>query len=254
VDTRIVGRWLRRVLAGALVATAGPVHAQVDEALERAILESTDGRGTLVAVHAGGPDHVVSIAVHGIRGKPSDLEPIMRKDIAAGNTVKVFAYDDKFRSLTDSSADLAEAIALWTGDCGASPLRIQAHSMGGRIALGALGLLARAGRLQANVTLDLIAVPIAGVTGAGLARLAPPFIPWVRPSKDMAPASRYQRMIDTLRLPGNVEVNAFVGGRDTVFEHATVRYRDLVTGLRATLTVFPDATHTSILDEVARLQ
>jgi hypothetical protein len=69
----------------------------------------------------------------------------------------------------------------------------------------------------------------------------------------MAPASAYQRMIDGLRLPDNVEVHAYVGGRDTVFEHATPRYHEVVTALRATLTVFPDATHTSVLNEVARL-
>jgi len=38
-----------------------------------------------------------------------------------------------------------------------------------------------------------------------------------------------------------------------VFKHGTRKYRALVERFHATLTVFADATHTSILDEVARL-
>jgi hypothetical protein len=38
-----------------------------------------------------------------------------------------------------------------------------------------------------------------------------------------------------------------------VFKHSTKKYGDLVEKLHATLKVFANATHMSILDEVARL-
>ena len=60
-------------------------------------------------------------------------------------------------------------------------------------------------------------------------------------------------MIDRLELPFNVKVNIFVGDKDEVFKHSTKKYGDLVEQLHATLTVFANATHMSILDEVARL-
>jgi hypothetical protein len=39
----------------------------------------------------------------------------------------------------------------------------------------------------------------------------------------MASSSVYQRMIEHLRLPGNVEVNVFAGDQDSVFKHSTCR-------------------------------
>jgi hypothetical protein len=60
-------------------------------------------------------------------------------------------------------------------------------------------------------------------------------------------------MIDRLQLPPNINVNVFVAAKDRVFKHSTERYGALVERLHATLTVFANATHTSILDEIARL-
>ncbi len=65
------------------------------------------------------------IAVHGIAGQPSDLSPLIQKAIHAGNTVKAFAYDDKFLSLEDSS--LAVSIEQWWNAHPTSSLRIDAH-------------------------------------------------------------------------------------------------------------------------------
>src|SRR5262249_22528251 len=161
------------------------------------------------------------IAVHGIRRTPSDLAPLIEQAIDAGCTVKVFAYDSKFHSLEDSSRDLADAIETWSETQPSADLRIDAHSMGGRVALGALARLLAMGTLKRHIELNLIAVPLAGVRSANFARLLPRFLPFVRPLVGVAPSSAYQQMIEHLQLPGNVDVNVFVGDRDSVIRHAT---------------------------------
>jgi len=56
-------------------------------------------------------------------------------------------------------------------------LRISAHSVGGRVALVALAILQRAGRVTRDVELNLMASPIAAMKSAIFSRLAPGFIP-----------------------------------------------------------------------------
>jgi hypothetical protein len=229
-----------------------PLLARLDADFERRLLRETQGRGTLIDIYAGRGDRPAAIFVHGMGGAPSDLTGVMRKAIA-GETVKTFAYDDKFRSLEDSSRDIAREVGAWMDAHMRQPVRLVAHSMGGRVALGALASLQRDRRLTGDVELNLIASPIAGVPSAMFSQAAPPFLPWIRPSRGMASASGFQRMIDRLVLPSNVTVNIFVGGRDEVFDHSTERYQRLVARLRATVTVFAGATHVTILDAMARL-
>jgi hypothetical protein len=186
-------------------------------------------------------------------GATSSLTGVIQKAIDAGGTVRAFAYDNKFRSLGDSSRDLASSIEAWMDDNGNRPLRIAAHSAGGRVALGALAILEKDRRLTGDVELDLMASPIAGMKKAMFALLVPGFIPWIRAVRNIAPASKFQGTIDRLELPPNVKVNIFVGDKDEVFEHSTKRYGELVKKLHATLRVFANATHMGVLDEVARL-
>lgn len=235
-------------------ATASSRHpASIDGVFERTLLKQTHGRGTFVDVHTGAADRPATIFVHGMPGAPSSLIAVIQKAIDAGRTVKVFAYDNKFRSLEDSSRDLAHSIECWMDDNPGQGLRIDAHSMGGRLALGALAILQERGRLDGDIALNLIASPIAGTKSASFSRLAPGFIPWIRPIRGIAPASKFQAVIDRLELPSNVTVNVFVGDKDNVFKHSTNKYGSLVAKLNATLKVFANATHTSIIDEVARL-
>jgi pimeloyl-ACP methyl ester carboxylesterase len=227
--------------------------ASIDTAFERRLLKETHGHGTFVDVYTGAADRVTTIFVHGMPDGASTLSAVMQRAIDADGSVKAFAYDNKFRSLEDSSRDLAEAIGTWMDDNPDRKLRIAAHSMGGRVSLGALAILQKEGRLSGDLELNLIASPIAGVRSAIFARLAPGFLPWIRPLRGVAPASKFQRTIDRLALPSNVRVNIFVGDRDTVFKHGTRKYSALVRQLGATLTVFANATHSSIVDEVARM-
>jgi len=224
----------------------------LDEVFERKTLKETHGRGILVDVFTGEPGRTTAIAIHGIHGSPVDVAPLMQSEIDLGHTVKAFVYDDEFRSLQDSSADLATSIGRWVDEHPGRALRLDAHSMGGRVALGALNILCQQRRLTGEVEVNLIGSPIAGVKSANFSLLWPGFIPWIRPLHGVAPASKYQQMIDGLLLPNNVIVNVFAGDHDEVFNASTKKYRDLVRHLHGTLTIFHGATHVSILDVVAR--
>jgi pimeloyl-ACP methyl ester carboxylesterase len=227
--------------------------ASIDGLFERRLLKETNGHGTLVQVHTGDADTPTTIFVHGMPGAASSLTGVIQKAVDAGGTVKAFAYDNKFRSLDDSSRDLASSLGTWMDDNPGRTLRIAAHSVGGRLTLGALAILVKDGRLTGDVELNLMASPIAGMKSAIFSLLAPGFIPWIRPIRGIASVSRLQGVIDRLELPSNVKVNIFVGDRDDVFKHSTKKYRYLVEKLHATLKVFTNATHMSILDEIARL-
>jgi pimeloyl-ACP methyl ester carboxylesterase len=234
-------------------SASGRQPASIDGVFERKLLKETHGRGTFVDVHTGAADTPTTIFVHGMPGAASSLTGVIQKAIDAGGTVKAFVYDNKFRSLENSSRDLASSIETWMDDNPGYALRIAAHSMGGRVALGALAILQRDGRLTGDVELNLIASPIAGIKSAIFSVLAPPFLPWIRPIRGIASVSKFQGVIDRLELPSNVKVNIFVGDKDDVFKHSTKKYGALVEKLHATLKVFANATHMSVLDEVARL-
>jgi pimeloyl-ACP methyl ester carboxylesterase len=240
--------------AAAATEAGGAAPAAFGKSAERLAIERADGRGSLVDMYAGNSEQPTVIAIHGIRGQASDLAPLIRRAAAAGNTIKTFAYDDTFRSLEDSSEDLAEALRTWAETHREAPLRIDAHSMGGRVALGALDRLSRDNTLRGRIELNLIAVPLAGVDRANWLRLLPPFLPWIRPLGDVASRYGYQRMIERVELPANVEVNVFAGGKDEVFKHSTPQYRAVVRLLRARMQVFPNATHMTTVDEVAQLR
>src|SRR3984893_12436076 len=166
----------RAATLGELQASAsGRQPASIDGGFERKLLKETHGHGTLVDVRTGAGDKPTTIFVHGIPGAASSLTGMIQKAIDAGGTVKAFAYDNRFRSLEDSSRDLASSIETWMTDNPGRPLRVAAHSAGGRLALGALAILERDGRLTADVELNLIASAIAGMTSAILSLLAPRF-------------------------------------------------------------------------------
>ena len=250
----VVGMLVAAALGLSSAARAQPPRAgasslaSLDQAFERSLMKKTHGHGALVPIHRGRPGGTTAILVHGIPGAPSSLAPLMESEIDAGSTVHAFAYDNRFRSLEESSADLAASIERWMDEHPQQPLRLDAHSMGGRLALGALDLLGRRHRLNRAIELNLIASPIAGTRSAVFALAAPVFLPFMRPLRGVAPTSQYQKMIDALRLPECVTVRVFVGGSDRVFEQTTKRYRHLVETLHGTLSVVADATHTSILD------
>jgi hypothetical protein len=104
---------VRAVAAAPVPAEASALADRIGKASARIALKQTHGRGTLIDVHVGDVDQLTVIAVHGFRGQATDLAPLIDKAIAAGQTVKVFAYDDRFRSLEDASRDRrAPAISI----------------------------------------------------------------------------------------------------------------------------------------------
>jgi hypothetical protein len=109
---------------GELQASAsGRQPASIDGEFERNLLKETHGHGTLIDVRTGAADKPTTIFVHGIPGAASSLTGVIQKAIDAGGTVKAFAYDNKFRSMEDSSRDLASSIETWMDDNPGRPLR-----------------------------------------------------------------------------------------------------------------------------------
>jgi len=82
----------------------------IDGVFERKLLKQTHGRGTFVDVYAGAGDTRTTNFVHGIPGAASGLTAVIQTAIDAGGAVKAFVYDNTFRSLENSTRDLALSI------------------------------------------------------------------------------------------------------------------------------------------------
>jgi hypothetical protein len=198
---------------------AAPV---IDEAAEQALLQAHGGHGVLVELLAGRPGAPTRVLVHGINDAPRSMQPMVDEGRRAGDRVLTYAYDDQFGRLGPAADDLGRALAAqWARQPGLR-IHLEAHSMGARVALVALGRLHAEGRLGGPVDLDLLAPPLAGVAGAEGARRAPGFlrdaIGGITPGLDMAPSSEFQAELAALgRLPG-VTTRVYVGHRDDIVD------------------------------------
>ncbi|MCB9647174.1 MAG: hypothetical protein H6730_11340 [Deltaproteobacteria bacterium] len=225
---------------------AAPV---IDEAAERSLLEAHGGHGVLVELLAGQPGAPTRVLVHGINDAPQGMQPMVDEGRREGHRVLAFAYDDQFGRLGDAADDLARALrAQWARQPGLR-IHLEAHSMGARVAVVALGRLHADGGLGGPVDLDLLAPPLAGVAGAEGARRAPGFlrdaIAGITPGLDMAPSSEFQAELAGVgRLPG-VHARVFVGARDDIVDANAPAFRRIVEGLGAEL-FQADAGHAEV--------
>lgn len=224
---------------------------RIDESYERALLGGQNNPGRLVPLAQGGRGTTVTI--HGINGAPTDVQALSEQAAGEGHNVQTFVYDDNFRRLTDSSQDLAGELREWMRANPGQPLRIQAHSMGGRVALGALARLQEEGQLRNPVELDLIAPPLGGFGGANAARMD--FLdvigrvaPNVRPGRDMGSDSDFQQQLERLQLPG-VRTRIITGREDTVVDAQLPGFRAIARNLAAQQLQLP-GDHSTVIDQV----
>ena len=234
----------------------------VDETQERGIVGGINRQGRMVQLTPGQPGqsrNVAVVTVHGINASPDHVAPLAHQAAQNGQEVHTFAYDDQFRRLRNSSADMAHELGTWMDRNPGQPLQIRAHSMGGRVALGALAQLQQEGRLQGRpVNLDLIAPPLGGYHSADWARLdfadaLGDSIPGMRPGKDMGTNSDFQLRLENLRLPENVTTRILLGDGDTVVDPNLPGFRRIAQNLRAQTIVVPGADHDSIVGRAAGL-
>ncbi|MBX3172053.1 MAG: hypothetical protein KF760_31895 [Candidatus Eremiobacteraeota bacterium] len=225
-----------------------------NEDQERAVLGGSNRPGRLVPLVRGHNGAVMTI--HGANAAPETVNSLAEPGLRRGQEVHTFAYDDRFRSLQNSSQDLARELGEWMERNPGQPLTLRAHSMGGRVTLGALALLQEQGRLQGRrLNLDLVAPPLGGYSEANLARLDPTGVagslfPMVRPGVDMGTTSEFQRRLENLRLPENVRTRIFLGGRDEVVNPNLSGFRRIQQNLGAEVIRLPEADHESILQQV----
>lgn len=228
---------------------------RLDEVAERAVLEGVRKPGKLVTLAEGDASKPLAVTIHGINGDPDDVQPFIDDAAASGKTTLTFCYDDQYRRLTQSSEELATQLGGWVDQNPGRPLEISAHSMGSRVVLAALDRLNQQGKLTMPVELRMVAPPLGGYGSANMAALAPSFIgehiAGVQPGKDMGTWSRFQRDLEGLRLPSNVKVTVFTGGKDDVVDSTGDRFRRVIDGLGARVVHLPDADHMSAIEEAA---
>jgi hypothetical protein len=244
-----------------------PIAHRVDkgEPKEERLLERTGGKGKLVELSKGQPDRPMTVTIHGIKASPAMVDGLSKRAAKAGDAVRTFAYDDKDSSLTKSSKELAKGLKEWMKENPGRTLRIDAHSMGGRVALGALDELMKSKEGRAllksrKVELNLIASPINGLA-SGYAASIPgnippvgPFVrmaPYVKPGMDMTPTSDFQDKLDNIRLPKNVKVRAFISDKDDVVNYGD-SFNEMCTKLHAKKVYLHNSDHDSAPDDAAR--
>ncbi len=229
----------------------------LDEAMERRVVDGKDKPGKLVGIGGGDPAKGTTVTIHGINGSPEDVRPFTDLAMSKGQHVMTYMYDDQYRRLEDSSRDLAAELSQWVTNNPARPLRIDAHSMGGRVVLGALKQLMDEHKMPARLDLNLVAPPLAGYGSANGARMAPGFIgrliAGVEPGRDMGTTSGFQQMLAALRLPSSVTVRVFIGTADDVVDGKDPVFEQMVHNLGASLTRLNGADHVTAVAQAAAL-
>lgn len=229
---------------------------RLDEVAERAVLEGVRKPGKLLTLTEGSASQPLALSIHGINGDPDDVQPFIDDAAANGQTAMTFCYDDQYRRLTQSSKELASQLGRWIEQNPGRPIEISAHSMGSRVVLSALERLNAQGKLTMPVDLRMVAPPLGGYGSANFASLAPRFIgeriAGVQPGKDMGTWTGFQRELEHVRLPENVNVTVFTAGRDDVVDSSTERFGRIVDNLGARVVHLPDADHVSSVEQAAR--
>lgn len=227
----------------------------IDEAHETSILQGAKGRGVLVELSPGKVGGATLVTIHGINAAPDTIQPLHDRALHDGDRVLTFVYDDRHSRLTDASRALAGELGTWLKEHPGQPLRIQAHSLGGRVALGALHRLNTDGALSSPIELTLLAPPLAGYASANGARLLPDFlaraIGGAMPGKDLGTNSDYQRMLETLELPSSVSVRIYVASGDTIAAPDSPTNVKIARRLGARLFRVEGAEHTNVVGRVA---
>jgi pimeloyl-ACP methyl ester carboxylesterase len=230
--------------------------SQISEDAEREIVGGRNKPGKMVDL-GGSPAKGLALTVHGVNDSPKSVSGLSEQSLTTGAQTKTLAWDDNFRRLGDSSKDLSRELGAWLDKNPGKPLTLSAHSMGSRISLAAMDDLAKSGKLKGHkVELNLVAPPLGGFDSANnlskLPRLADRVFKNIRPSRDMGSASDFQKQLESVKLPENVKVRVFTGGKDDVVDASMPGFKRIVDNLGAQVVNFPDADHSSTVDAAAR--
>ena len=222
------------------------------------LADDKDG-GKLVPLAEGRPDRPMTVTVHGIHASPDTVRSLSGRAAEAGDKVGSFAYDDTGQGLEKTSHAFAKDIGKWLEQNPGRTLRVDAHSMGARVALRGLDILAKEGKLKGRkVEFNIVASAIDGDWRADLMGLAAP-MPGLKPvldaalpsSRDMMSNSAFQQRLDQITLPENVDTRIFTGGEDGSVSDGGGHFQAMSNRLNAVRVHFPQATHDSAVEAAA---
>lgn len=207
------------------------------------------------------PNRPMTVTVHGVANSPEGVKALSDRAEKAGDKVKTFMYDDTGAPLAKSSHDLAKSLEKQLKENPDRPLRIDAHSMGGRVALAAVDELNRKGLLKGRkVELNLVASAINGDSRgtAALVAAQSPILgpalgeaPYIKSGQDMSSHSDFQGRLENIKLPPNVKVRVFTGGQDSKVDRDE-KFNAMCKQLNAERVHFPKADHDSAVNEAAK--
>jgi len=192
-----------------------PENSKEKKSAELDLIGGKDKPGRLIP-QGGNPKKGITITVHGINDNPSSVEPLGNKAKKTGEAITTFAWDDKSRRLSDSSDDFAICLHDLLQTHPNSPITINAHSMGGRMAAVALGRLEKTGSLDGkNIALNLVAPPLKGFPAADHSWIGVGIAPDLKSSIDMGSNSKFQKELENLQLK-NTQVEIYTGAEDEI--------------------------------------
>ena len=230
----------------------------INEQMERSFI-GKNKPSEMVMVTPGGRQAASKetvLTIHGISGSPQDMQALHQTADKEGKQAWTMVYDDRHRSLPESSKDMANSIREWRKQHPNQDLKIQAHSMGSRITLGAMQELKESGDLaKGKVQLELLAGPIGGLEGmTNSANMVPEFLGRlganIVPGKSMGDQSKFQKQLDQIDLPKNVSTKLVMGRQDDLVK-ATPNWEAMKARLQAK-TSWMDANHDTIVAEYAK--
>jgi hypothetical protein len=242
---------------GLVVTTSAPLeprgaHVTMSEAREREALGGFDRPAVLLPVHAGDPGRPHVVVIHGINAAPGDVAPLTQAAIARGGPVSVLAWDDQRRRLDASADDLAGQLA---GPLAGRPVRLEAHSMGARVALAAVARAHARRAALGPIELVLVAPHLGGSGAADGARWAPGFlasrIGGIRPGLDMGTRSAFQAELETLSLPPGTRIRVLLAEHDTIVDARAPGFRRVLERLGVEAEVISGAGHGDVLGPAA---
>ena len=230
------------------------LNGSISEEREQALLKANGGRGFAVPLHQGSRHKPVTLTVHGINGSPDTVKSLSDAAAKRGESVSTFVYNDQKGSLTDSSQDLARAIADLRKKHPGQTLNIASHSMGGRLSVDALRQLNDQKPLSGKINQQMYGPMIGGNGMANTAKMAPTMldgmIKGLKPGREMGTNSNFQKTLETTALPSSVKTQIYVGDQDQLVDPKNPHFQQVADGLNARVTTLPGADHMNVIDRM----
>lgn len=229
---------------------------QIDNATESFMLSQGDECGRIVKLGDGQPGRGAHLSIHGLGTGPSAMQPLIDKAAAEGQATSTFIYDDMHCNQARVGSDLARYLRGWMSQHHGQPMTIETHSLGGRMALTALGQMARDGTLPGDVvTLNMISPPLGGFGFANICLTMPGplarLIPGATPTRDMATWSSGQKLLEEVTLPASVHTSIFYGTNDNLIDYTKPAHATIENNLHATVYYLAGGEHTTTVPTVA---